>query len=473
MFDLCNAGKRFVLTIIFSMLLVFTLCFLAKTQITGAIIDSDAWFNLQTSFNLAKYNEFSRTKSQPTNYREPLTPLITAVWMKFNPLINLDYPLENFIEGEPARLVKLSNLFWLFLLLFGAFWSTYNLTNSLATSSFAVLLVYCFLPIYFDYLLTETPTAALLIWFSWSLVLTLKKNNPLAYFMVGIFGGGLVLTRAVFLYIVPIVFILTSQLLKIAQSSCLVKKMSITVLCFSIVVFPWMSRNYLKLNHFSVAERGGVVLYTRALKNTMTWMEIKGAFYAWAPWGKKQIGKRLGFSSKDLLEDGILERLNRKLPVSFYQLARSERVQLREFYEGKSIVNSNAQADKYQQREAVRMIVESPFRHVAMTPLFFWRGIPSIKPTSLKRYLSFMNDFPLGLILTLFYFGVGLWCFIKKHYKILLFCMPGSAMILFHSLFSHNIQRYNVPATSSMLVLLAVVCFIIIKRIRMRICTLR
>lgn len=464
-----SSRKRFALIVLFSLLLALMLCYFARTQITGLANGPDASQNMAAAYNFAKYNEISYVKGNPTSYREPVTPLVAGIWMKLNPAIDLDLPLEKFAEGSLTRLVKLSNLFWLFLLLFASFWSAYNITGNLKVSTISILAVWCFLSRNLNHLLTEIPTAALLILFSCSLVRIYKKNNVASYLSAGAFGGGLALTRAVFFYIVPVVFLLVFILMRSSNLLLIARRMLMAALCFSLFVFPWMLRNYYNAGHFSVALRGGKVLYERALKNTMSLKEFKGAFYDWAPTGKYEIGRVLGFSAKDFREEGVFKRLNRKLPVSFHKMAGAERNRLFYFYEGKGRNDSDYLADKHLQKNALKMIFSSPFRHLMMTPLFFWRGIPEARliPT-ISRHLPLVDALPLRFGLTFFFFGVVFLCYLKKHSETLLFSLPATAMIIFYSLFSHNIPRYNEPTVPIMIVSVIVACTVFRVRITLK-----
>src|SRR5690606_711960 len=88
---------------------------------------------------------------------------------------------------------------------------------------------------------------------------------------------------------------------------------------FSAIVLPWMMRNYVTLGQFQLAERGGVVLLVRAVKDGMTAEEAKGTLYVWSPRRfQPAIGRLLGFSSSDLLRGGRLQRLNRTTQSDFY-----------------------------------------------------------------------------------------------------------------------------------------------------------
>jgi hypothetical protein len=212
---------------------------------------------------------------------------------------------------------------------------------------------------------------------------------------------------------------------------------------FCSVVLPWMYRNYEHFGTFQIVERGGAVLYMRAVKDGMSAEEYRGSFYVWAP-GKLQglVGAVLGFSDADLREGGRLQRLNREADsdfaerdlaaehagkpddaVSYYRKARAERTRVQHELLARGVANPTVEADRMLQDEAVAVIRAHPGDHLLMTIPLLWRGAAVVFPVLC-----------VGL-------AYGL---IKRRTEIAIFILPSMGMTLFYALFSHFIPRYGV-----------------------------
>lgn len=203
-----------------------------------------------------------------------------------------------------------------------------------------------------------------------------------------------------------------------------------------------MLRNYQHFDSYQIAERGGTVLMTRAIKDLMTPVEYRGTFYAWAPWGVKAVMRRvLGFRSEDLEAGGRLERLNRSPRSSFHQKdvaaelagqpekatsyfykSLAEYRKLKLAYQAAGAPNPTMAADKEIQRRALTIVKEHPWRHLAMTPPFLWRG-------------AFFS-FPILVIVLIHSLR-------KRHDDLALFVAPAFGAIMFYALLSHFIPRYG------------------------------
>jgi hypothetical protein len=121
-------------------------------------------------YNLAIHGVLAKDSTlRPTNYREPLPPIVLAAyfkgiqWISGAPLPRYDLGDEDddIYEGPGAQLAKGSNIFWGLLFCFAVFVSVNALTHSFPLSAAGTLLLG--LSIEVDTLLTELPAAALLV----------------------------------------------------------------------------------------------------------------------------------------------------------------------------------------------------------------------------------------------------------------------------------------------------------------------
>lgn len=437
----------------------------------------------------------------PSHYFEPLVPCVTSLFMRINPLYNPQWSFQDLQAGYPAKVVKMVNVFWGMVLLLGVYFASNALFSYVylkqnggkrACVPLPLLItlgiwIWLFMTPYIDRLLSEVPAMGLLTFtcfFAFKCITTPKKH----YFIgLGVSWGLLTLTKAVFFYLFPLyVVFLLFCILKTQKR----KTQDVFLCCFafSVLVFPWMIRNYIVLNDFTIAERGGETLYMRALKNNMTNKEILGAFYIWTPIEyREKAGKILGFSKKDMCLGGRCVRLNREksdfTPVSawaistgqpeqamtFYSAVYALKTQLNKKYMDQGIYDEyqrNVLVDQNLKRRGTFLLFKSPFRHIVMTVPFFYRGIwgiaglgrmgPIITLRTVsdcdgyeKNTRSFLEKtlfFFFFLCLVVSFFGVCFYSFFLLKYEYIAFVLPVFLMIGSLAFLTHNLPRYNLPA---------------------------
>ncbi|HKY03077.1 MAG TPA: hypothetical protein VJM53_11050 [Burkholderiales bacterium] len=424
---------------------------------SGSVIHRDALQNLTAAYNLSHYGVMSLdqtgTTLEPTLEREPVPIFALAIHMKaLGPWIG-DKKIEALQEGGDARLLKYSNLFWGALLVVIVVVSTVQFTRSIIAICAAIWLSQIGIGAHYDTLLSELPAATLLTLASFLLLRALQTQRRRLFVFSGLCFGLLCLTKASFLYVsaVFIFLLLVFSFWRSTRSKPVARTSDVLMLamCIAVCVLPWMTRNYVELNTFKVSGRGGVVLYTRALKDLMTWEEYRGSFYAYAPVGVQQvIGLMSGYSKNDLAEGGSLERLNRRRneadkfaaaageperALSFYPKAMGTEQALINRYAGEP--NAKDLVDAELKQQALEIIKEHPWRHAALILPFLWRGAPYVTPI---------------LLAFLFVFG-----FRKKDPAMVWYVMPALGLIGFYAVLTHFISRYADP-----IVPLAAICFI-------------
>jgi hypothetical protein len=205
-----------------------------------------------------------------------------------------------------------------------------------------------------------------------------------------------------------------------------------------------MYRNY---SHFStpqLAERGGFILYARALINQMTEDEYRGAFYAWVPQRLAPVvGDALGFAPQDLELGGRLERLNEFFgreaesdrgqgTVSLHLQARAEKERLLAELAARGHPNPGSEVEVMLRQRALEMIAADPGKHLAMTIPLLWRG-------------AFASFPVLAVVL-----AVSLW---RDRRRLLLLALPSFGLVAFYALLTDSSSRY-----SNVVVPIVVVC---------------
>jgi hypothetical protein len=447
-------------------------------RLSGAPIAKDGRQTLTMALNLQRHGVISLDADgeppfEPSMYREPLPVLTTALNLALiDSLIGHAHPSE-YAYGERARYVKMQNLAWATLLCCATFWSVHLFTQSLLWSLAGAVLVTLKAPLVdsgltalgVDTLTSEIPAAAMLALGSALLVNTFRDGRQSTAVLAGACFGLLALIKAGFIYVfagvagVAFLLLLFERRRRPVHGGG-VRLAHIVLFCaaFSVTVLPWLIRNYLAIGSFALAERGGVVLYIRAVKDGMSWEEYRGSFYVWAPEGIRQaVGNALGFSDSDLQRGGRLQRLNRRQSdfrqddiaaekagrperaISYYRKARAERVRLSALLnENGSKRNSGAEVDRILQEHAEDIILAQPHKHLAMTVPFMWRGAAIIFPV---------------LSVTLAY------ALTRRRREVLLFALPAFGIVMFYSLLSHFLPRYASPTAP-----IAVICGLILTR---------
>lgn len=445
--------------------------------ITDTPLTGDAAQNFRLAYNKYKYGILSTDGENKeatlthSNYREPLPPYVTALFMAVHPQVNKSQSYLSFKEGRNTIYVKQVNLLWIMALLLAAGGFTYAVTKSYS----GVLLVYALTVVYFirfgnhfDDLNTELPAALFILLTSWLLMEAVKKRRNALYFLSGVSMGMLILVKAIFLYISP--FLLIYLIFLHAQSRG--KKMPLirfreTIFVFSgicMIILPWMIRNKIHLGNFEVTQRGGIVLHYRAIHNQMTGDEIKGALHFYGPETYKAFSTLLlGIHEKDFEEEGVYRRLNRSHEadretsdlgnpedaISFYAYTRAERRRLMNKYSEMEIDSPFRAAEKDLSAEAKELILQNPVKHVLMTAVFLWRGtwcfpnstIPIVGNTLqifINNTVNFLAFFSFLLLLIIAYR--------TKDRALPLMILLPVLMILLQAFVSHNIPRYSVPA---------------------------
>lgn len=478
------------LKILVTALLIVFLLTLSASQITGSVHQKDALANLRFAHNYYHQGVLSLDDSPPylpSNAREPVPNIVTSFQLRLMALVTPDPTYRHLLQGEGSRQVKLVNLFWV---AFGLV-ATALLANELLSSFFLVLfsialvgIFFFAVPMFVDTLYTELQTAVLLLWASWFLLMAVSKGKRRHFILAGVVLGFLSLTKAIFFYVSIVLFgflILRTFWMRSKGKIYRVRFLALFMIAgFSITVMPWMLRNKVQLGTFQLTQRGGRVMYVRAIKNNMQNQEIPGAIYFWGPSFYRHASSILGFGAvpEDFQAGGRYQRINREesnFKKADLEAVRKGRPQDAISYmrQGGAEVNritiaagANGVADPYRYAESMvgkkakSLILSNPWRHLSMTPLFFWRGIwswPNEGVGILKSswlYVVFKDLLALASYVSLL--GLFLLALIRRNAPHLSITVMPVGMILAYGLLSHNIPRYSSPAIPLMVLSMVV-----------------
>lgn len=458
-------------------------------------IAGDGYDNIKLSYHLAFKNQMSIGEVDQngvliaSNIREPFPIALSALWIKMMPSLANATSFEDLISGKKLITLKIQNILYVAMLLVGTFLLTLELlkrhlnpkANCLTALIATLLTFYCVHLIYVTTLLTEFQAAFLIVWFIWAWLKAWNTQNIWFYAFAGVLLGLLILTKAAFLYIsiFSIGFIFLVFTFYFREKRAGLKQLLLLGLAL-LTILPWYARNYISIGVWELAQRGPVVLMTRAYKSNLTPDEFKGAFYAYAPLSLKKLMKRLtGFSAVDRLDGGRLQRLTR-FPagdaekrdlgdeagaISYYMKATTHFNNIHKQYSQAIAdpIQARVTADRIAQREAFSMIKNNPMGHLKSTLVFAWRGAWPCNTVDgrwsagakLTRQPIWQEILPfIGLLAMFILFASAL---LKKNAPVVIATLLGMCTFTFYSLATHFIPRY-----SEMFIPVWVVCFVVL-----------
>jgi hypothetical protein len=483
------SSRRFKSLLI--LLLIFALTLLSASQITDADIQKDALVNLRFASNLARHGALSISESDPylaSNAREPIPNIVAGLHLRILDLFQPNLSFNDLAQGRGSQLLKLVNLYWVVLGLVATSLLASALLNSFLLEILAIMLVGYFffaVPMIVDTLYTELQAAVLLLWTSWFLLRASSRLRSKDAMLVGIGFGLLSLTKAITFYVCLLVMtlLLLRWLWVSLRSGFRFRSGRASALAmlagFALAVLPWTLRNRVELGTFQLTQRGGRVMYARAIKNRMENGEIPGAIYFWGPSFYQHISRRLGFGAEphDFQAGGRYRRINRygsnfqrsdyeamvagrpQDVVSYHRKVGAEVNRIAYQAAAQGVPDPNRYAEKQVGAKARRMIVGDPIRHLVMTPLFAWRGIWSwpnegamFKTSGL--YVLVKDLLSLASYVSLFIvFLIGV---LRRRARDLAITVFPVGMLLAYALLTHNIPRYSSPAIPLMILSMVV-----------------
>jgi 4-amino-4-deoxy-L-arabinose transferase-like glycosyltransferase len=453
------------------------LTILLNHRLTDSPNIKDGYQNLKGAYNVAHHGILSLDEDdlRPSNHREPLPIFTLALYLRLHPQLS-DLSLNAVNQGPPVITLKQHNLLWAFLCMLGVGLLVWSSVKERWFGTLAAISAVCLTYLFFlqhneivDRTYTEIEAAALAVWLSFCIIQALESGRWYWFFISGLLLGALSLTKASFLYVgvgmilvLLVVFGLWRPLWPRRQALML---FALLFSAMSLVVLPWMLRNFIEFGSFQITDRGGEVLMIRANYDGMNEDEYFGAFYhlTKSPLLKQLIGNYFGFSQKDLELGGRLQRLNRdpsasfaandkaaeeagnpERAVSFYRAARAEKTRLTNYYADQGAKSPRHRADQELASKALGVFLAQPNKHLKTSVLFMWAGI--VGSSLIAAFIfPFVWVLALGGILR------------KNAIMIGLSLLPVGAFTFF-SLASHFFPRLSAPLIPNLIAIITVLC---------------
>lgn len=399
---------------------------------------ADASEFLTSAYNISSYGTFSEESKGAVNPgigREPLYSLYLAILMQVDSTFAQFDPECLTKEKDCNRLYRSAQ--WsnsIFIILSGLimFFSvrlvSRNSFFSSAVSSFHIWLNYHAYKNH-QYIISDPFALFLMSIFVFSLIYAVQKKRFLFWILPSLSLALLTLVKAVFLYL-ALIFLLSFFLFTIFQKKKIffLKVFFLVLVVYGLTVGPWMYRNYNISGYPAITEiRGGIALSKRSALNGMNFYQYFAAFAYWTRGVGDSIAEK--FFSEDHWKSFDLYEAK-----GFYNLG------LQTYYkrvnqlvgEGKSRVESSRVIEK---QLLVEMIQNLP-KHFLVTFPVFYRGL------WVDQFI--LISFP-ALIWAMFF------AWKNRRYDILACLVPGIFCLVFYSLFTPNLPRYqllSLPAFS-------------------------
>jgi hypothetical protein len=435
------------------------LCLFWFTQITGSPVQSDSVATVQMGENLVHHGVLSidaEPPIQPSMYREPVPGVVAAAMLAMVDAIHGPAVQAAYLRGERARLIKLQNLFWFLLMCacvaIAVTWMAGSVTAGIAVAVAAQ--AFFFYPgargFGIDTLFSDVMAAALLSLGSLLWARGISRCRWRLALGAGWCFGLLALTKAATLYVFAGLIVTGMVFYWLRRREHTGRVAAVTLMCmvlgFASLVVPWLWRNQTLFGIPAIADRAGLSLYTRVLKDQMSAAEFRGSFYAWTPSALRPLaGKLSGYTARDLQHGGVLQHFYHSpaptaeylqdqaaedigradLAVAWYVQGRAERVKLWQQFSAAGVPNPWLAADQALQQRALRYMVRHPWQHLKMAVPMMWRGALVI--------------FPLLTISLVFAAR-------RKRDELLLYCLPSFGWIMFYALLANFEERYGIPA---------------------------
>lgn len=464
------------------LLLMILLLYASAAKMNGREIRWDALENTVASYYLWTQGRISLDGESPSYFREPLPIVVGALHMavltdipKFDNVArwggqqaedgrisqsNLRYPAELLDNAEYRKQISQVNLLYLGTCFLALWWLAWLMTRTHWVGALAIFASWLFFYYSYYYLyrpLSEYLASLFIILAAGILVLLVRNPRPAVAVLAGTLFGALALTKAATLYVALVAIPMAALMLALFRLAAPERALALgaaMLLALAVTIAPWMLRNYHHFDDFAIAQRGGAVLLTRAMKNQMTADEFRGAFYVYAPAEIKRIPAFRSYLHGEEAADRYA-RLFRNRPgdieaieagdvdaaTSFFCKSRAWCIKL-----GEGGELDGRDVDRRAQKIALGMIKAEPAKHLLTTIPFAWRQIWSFGNTNpLQPGGGSAFAVAANLISFAVFLALPLIALTRRRADWLAFSLFGFGLFWFHALLTHAIPRYSAP----------------------------
>ena len=437
---------------------IIFIVFIGVKAVDGDPAAHDGEQNFLMAYNFLNAGVMSLDKSglasglAATNYREPLYPLLLSASMK----ILLPSPLPDlscFRENNTACAVhhehlKMLNIVTLTLLLIALYILIPPVASEIGLTflqgQWTAIALVSFLGLGSSYLskiefyYSDALAGLLVLLHATGLLMVMCQNKKSWAAVCGLALAGLVLTKAIFFYWMPILCIFFFVKLVFSTQWQQQRRLVILllILCSSLPVLAWMARNSIEVGQFSVSSgRDSRVMGVRAEYDAMRWEEYLTGYvyfvpvYGWA-------------AVEDLFEEKNYRRYVRDNPDSFFTVGQSE----------EGLVGQQIKKGWSVYGATLSIFIEHLPMHLANSVLMTYRSffIPAgvrtlrVKVGALSNWMT-LTTFAIHVTLVpSFLFMLG-WSIYSREWPLVIFLVPAVFSIALHLGVTHYIPRYNSP----------------------------
>ena len=222
--------------------------------------------------------------------------------------------------------------------------------------------------------------------------------------MAGVCLGLLILVKAIFFYLFILLVLCIPAIVYLNyknKTMPYLRAFSLTLIATTVIIGPWLARNYISLDKFEIRGGGGAgILAIRAEFSTMSWKEYAASFVQFTP----AVGPKL---VESLFGKDIAEKFNRSNPNGYYARGNLRSGEAKELATRLNISYKQA---------SFKIIKENWIKHILLCIPFAYRGAIVSTGFSGKKAPLFII---LGTALvSIFFFPAFVWTTIRAatHY---------------------------------------------------------